>query len=158
LIDGSLAAMLQGGVSIGVAACDHELNPTLVRATGCRISSDRRQATIFVSATQAAPLLRCVRDNGAVAVVFSQPSTHRSVQLKGRDAAVSSLAQDDLKRIEDYRNAFTREVGPLGFDEILVHSLLAYPSADIVSVTFTVSEAFEQTPGPKAGEPLRTPS
>lgn len=155
IIDAAHAEFLQRGVGIGAAACNRELLPTLARATGCRVSPDRRRVTIFVSATQAAPVLGCVRENGAVAVVFSEPSTHRTVQLKGTDAEVGGLLEGDLQLIDAYRSAFVRELAPLGYDEVKIRTLITYPSADIVSLSFTPSEAYSQTPGPRAGEPLR---
>lgn len=155
IVDSEHAEFLQRGVGISVAACDIDNVPTLARACGCRVSGDRRRVTIFISATQAAPVLKCIRANGAIAVVFSEPSTHRTVQLKGGDTMVSGLAEGDLQVIADYRSAFAGELAPLGYDEILIRTLLSYPSADIVGLSFTPSEAFSQTPGPRAGEPLR---
>ena len=156
LLDAGLAAFLQRGMSINVAACDRNAIPTLARAAGCRVSQDCKRVTVFVSATQAAPVLRCIRDNGAVAVVFSEPPTHRTVQLKGWDAEVSGLTADDFQIVAAYPAAFARQLAPLGFEEIQVRTLLSYPSADIVGISFTPSEAYSQTPGPKAGEPLRS--
>jgi hypothetical protein len=156
LLDAGLAAFMQGGVSVVAGARDRDNIPVVVRATGCRVSAGLRRATIFVSATQAAPLLRCIRENGQIAIVFSEPSTHRSVQIKGKDTVVGGLEAGDLQRIAEYRDALAREVAPFGFDELLIQTMLFYPSADIVSLTFTPSEAYSQTPGPRAGEPLRS--
>ncbi|HYD60167.1 MAG TPA: hypothetical protein VEC35_07415 [Noviherbaspirillum sp.] len=154
LIDDCHAAFMQRGVSIGVAACSRDAVPTLARATGCRVRADRLQLTVFVSATQASPVLECIRDNGTIAVVFSEPSTHRTVQIKGRDARVTGLSESDLQLVAGYRSAFARELAPLGYDEILVRTLLSLPSADIVGISFTPAEAYSQSPGPNAGQPL----
>ncbi|WP_194721292.1 hypothetical protein [Noviherbaspirillum malthae] len=155
LIDLQHADFLQSGISLCVGACDNRGMPTLARATGCRLSVDLRQVTMFLSATQASPVLRCIRENGAVTAVFSRPSTHKTLQLKGRDATVGGLQPGDLDVVESYRCKFVRELEPMGFDEILIRSLLAAPPADLVAVKFTPVEAYSQTPGPKAGEPLR---
>jgi hypothetical protein len=155
LIDADHAAFMQAGVSISVAGCGERNMPSQARATGCRISADRLQVTLFLSATQAARLLADIRDNGAIAVVFSQPSTHRTVQLKGRDARIVGIADTDLDIVERYRDAFVAELQPLGFDAALIRTLLSYPPQDIVAVAFTPAEAFSQTPGPHAGEPLK---
>lgn len=154
LIDHSHAAFMQRGISIGVASCTRDAVPTLVRATGCRVGADRRGVTVFVSATQASPVLQCIRENCAVAVVFSEPSTHRTVQLKGRDAQVSGLSEGDLELVTAYRSAFATELAPLGYDESLIRTALSFPPADIVAISFTPSEAYSQTPGPQAGQPL----
>lgn len=139
---------------MGLAACDNALNPTLVRATGCSISGDLKQVTAFVPASKAAALLQCVRQNGRVSMVFSKPTTYRTVQLKGRNAVVRGLAEGDLDVVEAYRRAFTREVGQVGFGAAHVEALLGCADDDIVGISFTPDEAYDQTPGPKAGEPL----
>jgi hypothetical protein len=107
-----------------------------------------------VAATQATQLLADIRDNGAIAIVFSEPSTHRSVQIKGRDAAVAGATETDWRVIDAYRDAFVRELAPMGYDELLIHTLLSCAPADAVALRFTPSEAYLQTPGPGAGTPL----
>jgi hypothetical protein len=155
LIDPSHAAFIQSGVSMCVAACDHEHMPVVARATGCRVAEDRREVTIYLPVAQAEPLLRCARASGAVAAVFNEPVSHRTVQLKGENARIIALQDDDRRRIAAYRDAFVRAVAPLGFHADLIHTVLGDPSADMVALRFTPSAAFSQTPGPQAGEPLR---
>ncbi len=155
LLDTDHAAFLQRGVSISVGACDVSGQPCLARATGCKVSDDMRRVTVFISATQATQVLAGIRANGAIAVVFSEPSTHRTLQLKGRDAAVSGLNGADMLIVERYASAFARELAPLGFEESVIRTLLACPPADLVALSFTPSEAYLQTPGPQAGKPLR---
>lgn len=154
-IDAEHAAFMQGGVSLSAGGCGEGNMPSQARATGCRISADRMRVTLFLSATQAATLLRDIRANGAIAVVFSRPSTHRTIQLKGRDAAVSAITGRDIDIVTAYRHAFAEELKPLGFDPALIHALLSCPPEDLVAVTFTPTQAFSQTPGVNAGEPLR---
>jgi hypothetical protein len=45
-------------------------------------------------------------------------------------------------------------MGPIGYDQAFVGTLLAYEPADLVAVTFTPTSAFAQTPGPQAGKRL----
>jgi hypothetical protein len=155
LLDTDHATFLQRGVSISVGACDNSGQPCLARATGCKVSDDLRQVTIFISATQAAQVLAAIRANGAIAVVFSQPSTHRTLQLKGRNAVVSGLSGSDMLIVERYAGTFARELAPMGFEESVIRTLLACPPADVVALNFTPAEAYLQTPGPQAGKPLR---
>ena len=156
LLDDSLAAFMQRGISVVAGARDRHNIPVVARASGCRVSPDRRKVTVFISATQAGQLLRCVREIGEIAVVFSEPSTHRTVQIKGKDASVGRLEEGDLERVTAYRDAFAREIELLRFDELLIQTMLSYPPADIVTLNFTPSEAYSQTPGPCAGQPLRS--
>ncbi len=151
LIDGELAAFLQSGVSVHAASRDAANVPCLVRGVGCRVSGDRRQLTIFLLAAQCGRLLRDLADNGAIAFVASQPSTHRTVQLKGSDAKVGVPQPGDERLAEGQREAFLRDLVGIGYDESLPRTLLGGDWADAVAVTFTPTAVFAQTPGPNAG-------
>jgi hypothetical protein len=155
LIDAEHLAFMQGGVSISVASCDRDNLPALVRSTGCRISPDGRRVTVFISSAQGERVLQAIRETAAIAVAFSEPSSHRTMQAKGFDAVIGPLEEGDLQRIRVYRDAFAHALEPLGFSQPLIRTMLAFPPADIVAITFTPLEAFSQTPGPKAGAPLR---
>jgi hypothetical protein len=160
LISRDFATFLEGGMSINVAARDARNLPSIARALGCRFSRDRRRLTVFLSRTQATAVLADVRDNGAIAVVFAEPSTHKSWQFKGGDAREEPLARGDGGRIRAYVETFVRDVTPLGHPPDLIRLLFAGPREapppeDWTSVTFSPAAVFTQTPGQAAGEPLR---
>lgn len=156
LIDAEHVAFMQGGVSISVGGCNADNMPSLSRAIGCRVSIDRREVTVFVAATHAVALLSDVGANGAIAVVFSQPSTNRTMQLKGRDARILPPLTSDLQLVDAYRDSFIAELVPLGYEARLMRAFQACAPSDVVALTFTPCAAFSQTPGPQAGEPLKT--
>ena len=154
VLDAAHAAFIQSGVGMGIAASTRDAKPAHVRAIGCRVSPDRSELTIFVSLTQAAPMLECIAENDHVAVVFTNPATHRTVQVKGGNARCVPLAPGDLEIVEAYRTAFSQALLPLGFAEMPIRTLLSCAASDIVGIRFTAEEAYSQTPGPKAGERL----
>lgn len=155
LLDPDHAAFVQSGVSVVVGSSGNA-GANLVRATGCRVSSDRRRVTVFVAATQSGAVLADVQANGRIAVVFSQPTTHRTVQLKGTDATIAAPAADDLRVVAAYRAAMVAEIAQLGHPEPFVTTMLACASADLLALSFTPGEAFVQTPGPRAGMALQS--
>lgn len=157
LIDEELAAFLQGGVSMHAASSTPGRPPGLARPLGCRVSADRRTVTVLLLASHAGSMLEDFRANGRIAVVFSLPSSHRSVQLKGVDARVESLQPEDARIVGRYRQAFVDQLASLGFDTSLPRTLLAGAQDDLVAVAFTPSGAFVQTPGPGAGAALKRP-
>ena len=154
VIDAAHAAFLLGRVSIVAASRDDRNVPTLMRGLGCRLSRDRRQVTILLRASQSEALLADLRANGVIAVVFSEPSTHRTLQLKGTGATVGPLQRGDAQLLTRYRDAMLAEICPLGYAEALIRTMLSCPPQDAVAVTFRPSHAFSQTPGPGAGQPL----
>jgi Pyridoxamine 5'-phosphate oxidase len=147
------AALIARGVSIMVGSRDSNLRPHLMRAVGCRLSADWRRATLLMPQGGGGQVLSDLRDNGRIAVVFSEPSSNRTLQLKGHDATVTPCGSDDAALAERYVQGFVAEIGKLGFAEEVARTILNRDDA-VVAVHFMIAEAFEQTPGPGAGEPL----
>lgn len=152
VLDADHAAFIQSGVSVIVASRDAANVPCLARAIGCRVSEDRRRVTVYLAAFQAAALLAAIRADGAIAVAFNLPSTHRAYQLKGADAAVVPLDRTDVERARRYVEAFCADIGLLEYSDTYGRALLWFDPAELTGVAFTPLAAFEQTPGPRAGE------
>lgn len=110
--------------------------------------------TLLLAATPGAAVLDDVRRTATVAVVFTQPSTHRTLQLKGTDARIVLLEPRDHELVQRYVRVFAADVAPFGFSEAYMRALLACPPDELVAVQFTIAAAFLQTPGPRAGEAL----
>lgn len=155
LIDEELAAFLCGPVAINVASRAADKVPVLVRASGCRVAPDRRRVTLFLARSKSEAVIEALRATRVVAAVFTLPSSHRSVQLKGADAEVDPPAAGDYEKVGRYIEAFSREIDPLGYRPEMGRALLWLDAADLVALSFTPSAAFTQTPGPGAGAPLR---
>lgn len=142
---------VQGPVSITAASCDAARRPSVARALACRVSADRHSLCLLFAERRAAELLADLRHGGAIAAVFSQPSTHRSFQLKARRAEILPPAADDEARARRHAAAFAAEIGALGFPRELAHALLSPGGDPLVAVRFVPSEGYAQTPGPRAG-------
>jgi len=157
LIGDEHAALIEHRVSIMVGSRDAGLRPHLLRAVGCRLSADRRRVTLLVPEGSSGEVLSDLRDNGRIAVVFSQPTSNRTLQLKGNDASIGPCGPDDAALADRYVQGFVEEIGRLGFNAGLAHTILSRDDT-LVAVHFTIAEAFEQTPGPSAGEPVTSPA
>jgi hypothetical protein len=147
------AALIARRVSIIVGSRDAALRPHVMRAVGCRLSEDRRQVTVLLPEPSSRAVLADLRANGHIAVVFSEPSTHRTLQVKGEDAALVPGDARDAALAEQHLRNFVDEIGQLGFVAEVARTMLGH-DRQLMAVRFTVSAAFEQTPGPAAGEPL----
>lgn len=142
LLDEEIAQFIQRGVSINVASASNGVFPSVSRALGCRISADRRKVVIFFSAECSALLLADLHNNGAIAAAFSMPTTHRTIQLKGRNVQFEPLQEGDYTIIAAYRQAFIAEIIAMGQREALAGSILPEHRADVVAVSFTPTAAF----------------
>lgn len=152
------AAFLQQGVSITVGTCNERLVPSVSRAFGCKVPADRHGITLYLSNVQAASVLRDIAANGRIAVVFSEPPTHKTIQVKGTNAVVTDIDEDTVRIIEKHEEDFAKSLLAIGFSREFTHGLLRCSQAELVAVTFTPDAAFSQTPGPKAGETLKPAS
>ena len=148
------AFVLRPGISITAASRTAANLPQLGRALGCRVAPDRRSVTVLVPADQNLALVAALRESRAIAVVFSEPGTHRTIQLKGSDAVLEPLAAGDTERVARWSDGFVAGLAALGYNGPMVRTFLWCDPARLVAVSFAPQAAFEQTPGPQAGMPL----
>jgi putative methionine-R-sulfoxide reductase with GAF domain len=148
-----IAAFLPLGLSLHAGACDPDGTPQLARALACRVEADGRIA-LLVPAVPGAGFLQAVARSGSVAVVCCQPTTHRTIQLKGRGADVASADLADWPQRERNRSAFADEILPFGFDATFSNAWFDVPANTLMAVRFVPTGAWNQTPGPGAGGPM----
>lgn len=139
---------------MSAATCRRGALPDMARCVGARVSTDRRAVTLLLATTPGAAFLDAIRRTGVIAAVFSQPSTHKTLQLKGSDARIVPTEPGDSDLVSRYIDAFVAEVTVYHYPEPLIRAFLACSPDDLAAVQFTVSAAYSQTPGPQAGEPL----
>jgi hypothetical protein len=154
VLDEANADFIQHHVSISIAARDARNRPAVARALGCGVSTDRRLVRLFLVAPRAAAVLENLRDNGAVAAVFTRPSTHMSLQLKGKVANIEPLSAADRGRLIAYLHSFAEDLGIAGYNPGFVHSIAVGADEECVAVCFEPLNVFVQTPGPQAGQRL----
>jgi hypothetical protein len=154
VLDEDNAAFVQSGASIFVASRSKDNAPSIVRGLGCRVSNHRRSVTVLLWAAQADSVLTDVRTTGTIAVVFSRPSTHRTVQLKGCDAMVVLPTDSDRATVARNTASIVDDLSCLGHRPELIRTQLHCEANELAAIAFTPSAAFDQTPGPRAGRPL----
>jgi len=154
VLDAASADFITHHVSILVASCNHARVPSITRAFGCRVSPDRRAGTLFLSVPRSTAVLRDLRDGGAIAVVFSRPSTHETLQLKSVRATIEKVKPADRAHMRTYGDSLAEDIREIGWVEPFVSALVAVLDEEAVSVTFSPTAAFNQTPGPAAGRRL----
>ncbi|WP_235501157.1 MULTISPECIES: hypothetical protein [unclassified Hydrogenophaga] len=147
-------AMMDGGVSVIASSCGPDLTPSVMRAVGSLVQAQGRHITVYVCRSQAAQLLGDVARSGRLAVVFSQPSSHKTVQLKTRGARLREAREDDAPALQRYLRGMERELTQIGFGPRYARAMLAHRLDDVVAIEFEPELAFDQTPGSKAGQPI----
>ncbi len=150
-------AMVDRGVSVIVASRDAALRPSIMRGAGSAISADGTQVTVFLRRSQSRQLMQDIEAGGGLAVVFSEPPTHRTLQLKARQASLRPASPTDQPQLARYLASMQCELAQVGYGPEFAAAMLSAPLEDVVAVQFTPESAFDQTPGPRAGIPLDVP-
>lgn len=143
-------AFIQQGVSILIASRDGSNRPCVCRASGCSVRDDGR-VLVFLDENRGRRVLGAVVATNTVAVVFSEPPTHRTIQVKGTDATVV-MAEDHSDVIGAYAAAFADMLTDLGYSARMATALVQLEPTTARAVLFTPTSVFDQTPGPGAGE------
>lgn len=151
-----LLAFLQQGLSLYAASTDARGWPHVARAFAIR-ALPGAQLAFAMPAEPSAGLLAGIEDTRQVALVLCQPSTHYTVQLKGRDACVEPAQAEHWPELLRNREAFGREILPFGFGDTFTDAWFSVATHDATAfrtVRFTPCGAWNQTPGPGAGAPM----
>lgn len=146
------AAFVEGPRSIYVASHDARMQPTLARALGVQVADDRRGLILIVHPEQAAQLLRDLETNPDLAVVVNAPQTHQTLQLKGHAVRVALPTAETAALAERHFETFAAMIGTMGFNRPLVRVIMGGTPAVLAAIAFFPHTAFEQTPGPQAGQ------
>ncbi len=149
-----LVAMMARGVSVIVGSRDAALRPSVMRAVGSQVSADGQEVTVYLSRRQSRQVIQDIAATGQIAVVFSKPSSHRTLQLKASRAEMRNATDDDAPVLAAYLASMEHEIQQVGFAPPMTRAMLAHRLDDVVAIRFTPEQAFDQTPGPRAGAPL----
>lgn len=154
LLTSELVEFLNSPVSIKAGSCSQDLTPSVTHVPGCRIDAANGEICIFVSQSQSAAVLKDLRDGGALSVVFSRPSTHRTVQFKASTVHIETLRAGDQELMARHGLRVAGELISLGYKPAFAYAMMAPEISDAVCVRFKPVAAFDQTPGASAGNPM----
>ncbi len=91
-------------------------------------------------------------------MVFSQPSNFRTLQVKADRVQVHPIKEADRPLLDRYRMSMEHDLVLVCVEPPFTVAMLAYAPNDGVAVQFAPTEAFDQTPGTRAGKILNTQS
>lgn len=140
------------GVSSRVAACTPDGRPEISRGLAARVLDDGR-VELLMAQDVGARVVEAIRATSQVALVLSVPLTHRTLHLKGRDAQVLPTEPGHADLLLRCREAFLAQITPLGFSRSQLMALwYGLELEALVCVRFSISGAWDTTPGPGAGQ------
>jgi hypothetical protein len=156
VLDAEHVMFLSGGaISSAVAARNAANQPSLTKALAVRVRDDQRVVEIFVDAERSVILLQDLRAGSPIAIVCSEPMSHRTIQVKGPRAEIEPLAPGDAQFVSERVDAVVGHIAPMGYPVDGLRAYFAFTPSALTKIVFTATAAFLQTPGPGAGAPLK---
>ena len=153
MFDPETVGLLESGCSISVATVSPDGAPRASRGWGLTVLPDGARVRLLLDADDRTTIAN-LAGGGAIAVTGVAVPTQRAVQLKGQaDEPVATSDAGDLARAARHCESFFADVYSLeGTPVVLLERLR--PTA-FAACTVTVTDVYDQTPGPVAGSPLR---
>jgi hypothetical protein len=148
VLDSELVSFIESGCGLIVAAVGADGEPFAARAWGADVV-DAATGLVRVLLDADERLLAHLESTGVIAFTGADVRTLRSAQLKGRVMSIEPATASDTARAARYCDEFfvvLKEVE--GTPRELLDRIV--PAA-LVACSVVVGEAFDQTPGPRAG-------
>ena len=151
-VDDELKEFFESGVAVLIGTVDGQGRPRVSYAWGPRVHPGGERLSVYVERLRSAPLL--TGGPQQIAVTFTQPVSARSVQVKGHILEVGEPNEAELAWVSRHRDAMTVSTSLIGDPPAIIRNLWL---DDVIRIDLTIERAFDQTPGPTAGQPIPTP-
>lgn len=147
-----LHASLEGGISVLVATADANGIPSCCRGIAVRPGEGFETLTVYVPVATAHETLANVATTHRIAVSFTQPLPHNSIQVKGLSRGVRMASDAEQPFVREELDKFAGQLDAIGLPRRITRSITHWPA---FAIDMSVEEVFDQTPGPKAGVPFK---
>ncbi len=148
-----LLTMIRAGAGLIVGTVDAHGEPRATRAWGALVP-DGVPDRIRVAVTADDEVTLANLAGGLVAITGADVRTLRSVQVKGRVVGLSPPSADEVALVDRQTEAFLAGVHET--DGNPLEALRRMLPGSIVVIDVDVGDAYDQTPGPGAGDQLRS--
>jgi hypothetical protein len=151
-VDARVAAqvgeLFRGGAAVVAATVNAEGRPSITRSWGATISPDG-YVVVCLTAQTGSAMRSNLAAKGRIALTAAHPVTYSSVQLKGAVDIVRDPTDAELDRVKVHQARFAGAAAEVGATDAECLML-----GDLVTVGFRADEAYDQTPGGRAGQAL----
>ncbi|MFO1202543.1 MAG: hypothetical protein U1E58_07875 [Tabrizicola sp.] len=144
---------LESGLSVILGVVGPDGRARAGRALAVRVLADGRLRLIYPEEGNAA-IIAAAAAAGPLAVTFSAPVSHRTIQIKGSSCQPEEMDEQDRLATDRQASTFAATLEAIGYPPYFVNAFCRYSSAKLCVLSVLPQIAFEQTPGPGAGGSL----
>ena len=141
-----------GGTSVLVGTADSSCVPACVRGIAVKVAPDFSRVTAYVPVATSRDVVANAAATRRAAVVITRPIESKSVQMKGTVETIRLAADDERDLVRVHLEEFAEVLDTIGLPRRLTRRLTYWPA---FAIEVAVEELYDQTPGPRAGMPLR---
>lgn len=145
-------ALFSAGASHRLGSCSASGRPGICRALAADVLPDGR-VLVLTAHRAGREVVEAIADTGQVALVLAVPGLHLTLHMKGRDAQVLPSEPSDAALLQTRFEAFAARLVPFGFNrDAVAANWYRMAEEGLVRVVFSIYGAWNQTPGPGAGQ------
>ncbi|HEY0788538.1 MAG TPA: hypothetical protein VGE86_07830 [Thermoanaerobaculia bacterium] len=152
MINERLLGALAGGRSVIVGSVDARGIASCCRGLAIRPNEEAGTLTIYVPVATAREVVANAATTRKLAVASSMPLDHTTIQIKGTATDIRLAREDEKAFVAERFDAFAGVLEQTGLPRRVSARVGRWPA---FAIDLTVEEVYDQTPGPRAGEPLR---
>lgn len=146
-----LREAVEGGISVAVATVDADGVPSCCRGLALTTKDDFETITVYVPAATAQETIANLATTRRLAVSCAAPLSHQTIQIKGVTRGVKLAPASDETMVRRRWREFMDVLDTIGQPRRVTARVAHWPA---FAIEMSVEQVFEQTPGPKAGNPL----
>ena len=150
-IDDELKEFCESGVAVVVGTVDVSGRPRVCLGWGPRVHAGGTRLSVYLDRERAGDILAGLKVNPHIAMTIAHPVSFRSLQFKGHVVTMADPNDAEREWVSHHRNSFLTSTALVGESPEAMRNRWM---EETVRVDFNVEQAFDQTPGPKAGLPL----
>jgi hypothetical protein len=154
MLEDDVAAFIAGNVMMIAATRDGALRAHVGRGCGAYFDADAGELVLLVSSSQWPDFFANARKGAPIAMTVCQPDNYRSLQIKGTIAGVDVATTGQVEHACDYLDRMLAIMDGLGVSRLQLSTV--FSNTDLAAIRFWPVDLFIQTPGPEAGERLRS--
>ena len=146
MISEDVCVWLNNGLLVSAGLCDYTGAPLATRCLAMK-AKPNSYCKLYLNKSSNAMFSTFLTVDRKISVSVEQPSTARSLQLKGCIVDVLTPYESDFGYCENYKRQFALFTEPFGFTRTMCDLFSPPPDNSFVVIEIRIEQVFEQTPG-----------
>ncbi|HEX7708578.1 MAG TPA: hypothetical protein VF701_19105 [Thermoanaerobaculia bacterium] len=141
-----------GGTSVLVGSAGPDAVPACCRGIAVSTDAALQRAIVYVPLATSRDVIANAASTKKLSVMITRIVEHVGLQLKGTVEAIRMASDDEASFVRQRLNEFADVLDDVGLPRRIFRGVAHWPA---FALELKIEEAYDQTPGPRAGSALR---